>query len=66
VNAVHTKSGVTVSPPQNESLVIADLDNSFITVNVLAGTGDSGFDSSSITQADLQTFADLFDFSQIK
>ncbi len=63
-----TKSGVTVSLALSETkaLVIADLDNSFITVNVLAGTGDSGFNSSSITEADLQTFADLFDFSQIK
>jgi hypothetical protein len=62
-----TKSGVTVSLALSETkaLVIADLDSSFITVNVLAGTGDSIFGSSSITEADLQTFADLFDFSQI-
>lgn len=62
-----TKSGVQVSLALSETkaLLIADLENSFITVNVLAGTGDSGFDSSSITEDDLETFADMFDFTQI-
>lgn len=62
-----TKNGVQVSLALSETkaLLITDLDHSFIVVNVLAGTGDSGFDSSSITEADLQSFADMFDFTQI-
>ncbi len=62
-----TKSGVKVSLALSEtkSLVITDRENSFVIVNVLAGTGDSGFGSSSITAEDLQSFADMFDFTQI-
>lgn len=60
-------SGVQVSLALSETkaLIIADRENSFVVVNVLAGTGDSGFGSSSITEEDLQRFADLFDFTQI-
>jgi hypothetical protein len=62
-----TKSGVTVSLALGDSkaLVIADLENSFLTVNVLTGTGGDGSSSSGITKEDLQNFADLFDFNQI-
>ncbi len=63
-----TKSGVPVSLALGETkaLIIADRDNSFIVVNVLAGTGDSGFGSSSITEQDLRSFADMFDFTKIR
>ena len=63
-----TKDGMTVSLALGEgkALVIADLDNSFVTVNVLAGTNpDSQFGSGVITDAQLQAFADLFNFNQI-
>jgi hypothetical protein len=64
-----TTSGTTVllaiSP--SKSLIITDLGNSFITVNVLAGT-EHGFldDSGKITSTDLEAFANTFDFSLIK
>ncbi|MGE4485691.1 MAG: hypothetical protein AB7C97_11340 [Oscillospiraceae bacterium] len=63
-----TSGGVSVSLALGESkaLVIVDLNNSFVTVNVLAGTAeDEVFGSDSITKEDLQAFADLFDLSQI-
>lgn len=62
-----TASGVQVSLALSETkaLIITDLGSSFVTVNVLAGTGDSGFGSSSITRDDLQRLADMFDFTQI-
>ncbi len=64
-----TTSGITVnlaiSP--NKSLIIADLGDSFITINVLAGT-EHGFldDNGKITSSDLESFANTFDFSLIK
>ena len=59
-----TASGVTVtlSISPDKALVFADLDNSFVTINVLAGTGDA---SGKITASDLETFADSFDFSAL-
>jgi hypothetical protein len=62
-----TGSGVQVSLAlsKTKALIITDRETSFVVVNVLAGTGDSGFGSSSITKEDLQRFAELFDFSQI-
>jgi hypothetical protein len=42
-------------------LVIADLGDSFLTVNVLCGTQDEG-----VTAADLEAFANTFDFSVLK
>ncbi len=63
-----TSSGVIVSLALGETkaLVIADLENSFVAVNVLTGSAGSDFGSSSVTEDDLEAFADLFDFSVIK
>jgi len=64
-----TTGGITVnlaiSP--KKSLIIADLGDSFITINVLAGT-ERGFldDDGKITASDLESFANTFDFSLIK
>jgi len=58
-----TTSGVTVSLCMGltKCLVIADLGDSFLTVNVLCGTQDEG-----VTAADLEAFANTFDFSALK
>jgi hypothetical protein len=66
--AFTTASGLTVSLALGEgkALVIAELDDSFVTVNVLAGTSqDSQFGSGIITEQDLEAFASLFDFKLI-
>lgn len=54
-----------ISP--SKALIIADLGDSFITVNVLAGT-EHGFldDDGKITSTDLEALANSFDFSLIK
>lgn len=56
---------LAISP--GKSLIIADLGDSFITVNVLAGT-ERGFldDDSKITASDLEALADSFDFTLVK
>lgn len=64
-----TQTGVSVSLALGESkaVVILDLPNSFVVINVLDGTAKnaaSGTDG--ITKADLEKFADLFDYSQFK
>lgn len=64
-----TTSGVKVSLALSESkaLIIADRDSSFVIVNVLNGTAaDSTFGSGGITAGDLQRFADMFDYTQLK
>ncbi len=64
-----TTGGITVnlaiSP--GKALIIADLGDSFITINVLAGT-EHGFldDNGKITSSDLESFSNTFDFSLIK
>jgi hypothetical protein len=64
-----TACGVTVrlaiSP--YKSLVIADMDTSFVTVNVLAGT-EFGFldEAGKITASDLERFADSIDYTLLK
>lgn len=63
-----TQSGVKVylAMSEGKSLVITDLNRSFMTINVLNGTGvNSTFGSDSITEQDLEAFADLFDYSKI-
>lgn len=64
-----TISGTTVSLALSpkKSLIIADLGESFITVNVLAGT-DYGFldEAGKITASDLEYLANSFDFTLIK
>ncbi len=64
-----TSSGVKVSLALSESkaLVIADLGDSFLTINVLTGTGRNELleAKKSITDENLQEFADLFDYSVI-
>lgn len=64
-----TTCGVTVrlaiSP--YKSLIITDLGDSFITVNVLAGTAYGFLDEEGkITSADLEALADSFDYTLIK
>ena len=56
-----TKSGVKVSLAlsENKALVIADLPNSYVTINLLSGT------QKGITDKMLEEFVDLFDFSKI-
>ena len=63
-----TSSGVEVSLAlgESKSLVIANLENSFVAINVLTGSAGSDFGSPAVTEADLEAFADLFDFSVIK
>lgn len=58
-----TASGVAVSLSlgPTKCLVIADLGESFLTVNVLCGTDDQG-----VTASDLENFANTFDFSALK
>ncbi len=63
-----TSSGVKVSLAlsENKALVIADLKDSYVTINVLTGTGGNGsLVSESITAEVLQEFADSFDYSKI-
>jgi hypothetical protein len=62
-----TKSGITVSLALSESkaLVIADLNDSFVTINVLTGTAGAAGSEGGITREDLQSFADLFAFHEI-
>ena len=63
-----TASGVAVSLALGggKALVIADLPDSFVTVNVLAGTTEDTFaDGGTIDQKTLESFADTIDFSQI-
>ena len=59
-----TSSGVTVCLASSPSkcLIFADLKDSFVTVNVLAGTAE---DSGNITPENLQELADSFDFSML-
>ena len=62
-----TACGVTVnlSLSYAKALVVADLGDSFVTVNVLAGTETSPedvFSSGAITEVDLEVFADGIDF----
>lgn len=57
---------VTLALAEHKALVIADLSDSFVTINVLAGTETpaSGiFSSGPLSAADLERFADSFDFS---
>jgi hypothetical protein len=68
-----TASGVpvTLALSGNKGVVIADCGSSFVTINVLAGTGDATsneeFASDGIiTERDLEAFVDLFDFEQLK
>jgi hypothetical protein len=63
-----TVSGVKVNLAlgNDKSLIIADLGSSFVTVNILDGTGGNDtFSSGVLTKDSLQEFADAFDFSQI-
>lgn len=67
--AYKTSSGVevTLALGKHKALVITDLENSYVIINVLSGTEkDSTFAIGSITDEDLQDFADSFDYSQIK
>lgn len=64
-----TSCGVTVSLAlgPDKGLIVTDLGNSFVTVNVLAGT-DSGFVgiTGPITSANLEALADSFNFAALK
>lgn len=57
---------VTLALSPGKALVLADLGDSFVTVNVLAGTEtspDDIFSSGPFFQADLEALADSFDFT---
>ena len=63
-----TESGipVTLALGPRKALILADLPDSFVTVNVLAGTEtptDDVFSHGPFDAADLERFADTFDFS---
>lgn len=62
-----TSCGVEVSLAlgKNKSLVIVDLEKSYIVMNVLSGTEVNAYSSEVITAEDLQEFADTFDYSKI-
>ena len=63
-----TASGVDVqlSLGPDRCVLLADLPNSFVAVNLLGGTsGNSLFMPESVTKADLEAFADQFDFSSL-
>lgn len=64
-----TDSGITVRLAMSpyKSLVIADMEESFVTINVLAGT-DYGFldEAGKITAFDLELFANSFDYTLLK
>ena len=53
-------TAVTLVLCPTKGLVIADLTDSFVTVNVLAGTENAG-----LTHGDMEQFADGFDFSKL-
>jgi hypothetical protein len=60
-----TDCGVTVLlalGPQ-KALILAELDDCFVSVNVLAGTEGSMFGGEAITREELEAFADTFDLS---
>jgi hypothetical protein len=60
-------TAVSLALGEGKAVIIADLGGSFVTVNVLADSAaDSQFTSSVISKADLQAFADLFDFTQLR
>ena len=63
-----TASGVEVqlSMGPDRCVLLADLPSSFIAVNLLGGTrGNSIFMPEPVTKADLEAFADFFDFSSL-
>lgn len=51
---------VVISESQNKSLLITDLDSTFVVINIL-----TDFSSGNITQENLEAFADSIDFSMI-
>ncbi|MBQ3276956.1 MAG: hypothetical protein IJH47_07890 [Oscillospiraceae bacterium] len=66
---MYTTSGgvaVQLSLGPSRCVLMADLPESFVAVNLLGGTlGDSLFMPDPVTRSDLETFAELFDFSAI-
>lgn len=68
-----TKDGVSVVLCLNEtkSLMMADLGNSFVLLNIRCGSSNddpnrSSYGRDALTKADLETFADMFDFAKLK
>ena len=69
-----TQSGVDVllALSERQALLFANLENTFVTINIMAGTGGAGtpghaaYEADAVTDLDLEAFADLFDFSAIK
>ena len=64
----NTKSGipVTLALAPHKALIIADLPDSFVTINVLAGTetpSDNIFSDGPLDAKDLEAFADSFQFN---
>lgn len=57
---------VQLSLGPTRSVLMADLPDSFVAVNLLGGTqGDPMFMPESVSRADLEAFADFFDFSSL-
>ena len=59
---------VTLALGPNKGLLLADLGDSFVTLNVLAGTNtdpEDIFSSGPISAADLEALADSFDFTKL-
>ena len=57
---------VTLAIAEHKALIIVDLPDSFVTINVLAGTENPSsdvFSNGPLSAADLERFADSFDFS---
>lgn len=61
--------GVTLALSGQKGLILADLENAFVTVNVLAGKetpAGSVFSSGPFFEADLEALADSFDFTVLE
>lgn len=59
---------VTLALSESKALILADMGDSFIVVNVLAGTEtpvDDVFSSGPLSRRDLKVLADLFDFTAL-
>lgn len=59
---------VTLALSESKALILADMGDSFIAVNVLAGTetpADDVFSSGPLSRRDLKVLADLFDFTAL-
>jgi hypothetical protein len=47
-------------------LLFANLENTFVTASIMRHAGHDAFEADPVTEADLEAFADLFDFTAIR